>query len=350
MNSGWVSEDLVSALSVLGLSRKEAMVLAYLLIKGEATAREIIADLSIHQPQLYNILSSLARKGFVNVQDSKPKVYIPINPGLIMEMIESELSKRRQALINALSGQPKGAAQRSLIWVTRGIDNVLNNVASLIKEAESELYISSSSVMLRRMIKYLKGLRRGVKAYILVYLDIDDELLNELKGIENVVEVKVNRLGPYYLLSPDSKSCIFMLRKVSMLESSDAYAYVFRDRDMAVHFIQSLFNVWRRSTTVYRRPFRQDEYPLIFNNQRFAVWEILRALESGQNIKVKVRGRFIKTGEEVEFVGKPIDVSISDEVVNFKAIPEGSMKPLLIGGTNAVVEDVESEYIEIMQA
>ena len=91
-----------------------------------------------------------------------------------------------------------------------------------------------------------------------------------LKNISSIVEVKVNRLGPYYLVSPDSKSCIFMLRKVSMLESSDTYAYVFRDRDMAVYFIQNLFNVWRRSTTAYRRPFSINEYPPVFNNQRFA--------------------------------------------------------------------------------
>ena len=55
MNSRWINENLVNASSVLGLFRKEAMALAYLPIKGEATAKEIIADLSIRQPQLYNI-------------------------------------------------------------------------------------------------------------------------------------------------------------------------------------------------------------------------------------------------------------------------------------------------------
>ena len=74
----------------------------------------------------------------------------------------------------------------------------------------------------------------------------------------------------------------------------------------------------------------------------------MKALEDGLNVKVRVKGRFVKTGEEVEIIGKPIDVTISDEVVNFKVIPEGSNKPLLVGGTNALIEDVESEYIEIM--
>ena len=103
--------------------------------------------------------------------------------------------------------------------------------------------------------------------------------------------------------------------------------------------------IWR-STTVYKRSFRRNEYPLIFNSQRFAAWEILRALESRQNIKVKVRGRLTKTGEEAEFVGKPIDVSISDEVVNFKAIPEDSMKPLLIGGTDAVMRMLKANILK----
>jgi len=33
--------------------------------------------------------------------------------------------------------------------------------------------------------------------------------------------------------------------------------------------------------------------------------------------------------------------------VNFELIPKGGGKPILVGGTNALIEDVESEYVEI---
>ncbi|KUO93469.1 MAG: hypothetical protein AT713_03360 [Caldivirga sp. JCHS_4] len=129
-----VDDDLVDALMILGLSKKEATVLAYLIMRGSATAKDIMADLSIHQPQLYNVMMSLERKGFVNIQHSKPKVYEPISVGLIMEMIENEASRRKQAIVKAISSLTRGERSRSLVWVTRGIDNIVNNSAALIQE------------------------------------------------------------------------------------------------------------------------------------------------------------------------------------------------------------------------
>lgn len=342
-----VDDDLVDALMILGLSKKEATVLAYLIMRGSATAKDIMADLSIHQPQLYNVMMSLERKGFVNIQHSKPKVYEPISVGLIMEMIENEASRRKQAIVKAISSLTRGERSRSLVWVTRGIDNIVNNSAALIQEAKSELYISATPMLLGRLLKYIKGLNPRVKVYVFIYPYLDEELLTSLKGIDNVVEVKTNRLGPFSLISPDAESCVFTMIKASLGDKNGAYGYVFRDRAMTLQFIHSLFDVWRRAQTVYRREFKESDYPLVFNSHRFATWEILRAREIGLNIEVKVKGYLTKTGEEVSLIGTPVNVTISSDVVNFELIPKGGGKPILVGGTNALIEDVESEYVEI---
>ena len=295
-----VDDDLVNALAILGLSRKEATVLAYLLLKGSATAREIMADLSIHQPQLYNIMVSLERKGFINVQQSKPKVYAPIGTGVIMEMIESEVLKRKQAVVKALTSLTRGDRARNLLWVTRGIDNVIYNSASLIQEATSELYVSAPPVLLGRLLKYMSSVDPRVKVYVLVYPDLSSELLSELKNISSIVEVKVNRLGPFYFISPNAESCIFASSKARGLRDSEVYGYVFRDRVMTLQFIHGLFDVWRRAQTVYRRGFKPSDYPLVFNSHRFATWEILKAKESGLNIEVRIKGHLVKNNEEVD--------------------------------------------------
>ncbi|WP_291999704.1 TrmB family transcriptional regulator [Caldivirga sp.] len=342
-----VDDDLVNALAILGLSRKEATVLAYLLLKGSATAREIMADLSIHQPQLYNIMVSLERKGFINVQQSKPKVYAPIGTGVIMEMIESEVLKRKQAVVKALTSLTRGDRARNLLWVTRGIDNVIYNSASLIQEATSELYVSAPPVLLGRLLKYMSNVDPRVKVYVLVYPDLSSELLSELKNISSIVEVKVNRLGPFYFISPNAESCIFASSKASLLRDSEVYGYVFRDRVMTLQFIHGLFDVWRRAQTVYRRGFKPSDYPLVFNSHRFATWEILKAKESGLNIEVRIKGHLVKNNEEVDLTGVPLNVTIDSDVVNFELLPNNGDKALLIGGTNALIEDVESEYVEI---
>ncbi|WP_048062714.1 TrmB family transcriptional regulator [Caldivirga maquilingensis] len=342
-----IDDDLVDALTILGLSRKEATVLAYLLLKGSATAREIMADLSIHQPQLYNIMVSLERKGFINVQQSKPKVYAPISMGVIMEMIEGEMLKRKQAVVKALTSLTRGDKARNLLWVTRGIDNVIYNSASLIQEANSELYVSAPPVLLSRLLKYMSSIDPKVKAYILVYPSLNDELLNELKGIKSVVEVKVNRLGPFYFISPNAESCVFASSRVSLLREPETYGYVFRDRTMTLQFIHGFFDTWRRAQTVYRRGFKPSDYPLVFNSHRFATWEILKAKESKLSIEVRVKGYLTSSNEEVDVTGIPLNVTIDSDIVNFELLPSNGNKALLIGGTNALIEDIESEYIEI---
>ena len=342
-----IDNDLVDALTILGLSRKEATVLAYLLLKGSATAKEIMADLSIHQPQLYNIMVSLERKGFINVQQSKPKVYAPIGMGVIMEMIENEMLKRKQAVVKALTSLTRGNRARNLLWVTRGIDNIIYNSASLIQEATSELYVSAPPVLLNRLLKYVSNIDSRVKTYILVYPNLDDELLSELKNIKSIVEVKVNRLGPFYFISPNAESCVFAPSKVSLLRETEPYGYVFRDRIMTLQFIHGFFDVWRRAQTAYRRGFKTSDYPLVFNSHRFATWEILKAKESKLNIEVRVKGYLTSNNEEVDVTGVPLNVAIDSDVVNFELLPSNSDKALLVGGNNALIEDIESEYIEI---
>ncbi|WP_291764793.1 TrmB family transcriptional regulator [Caldivirga sp. UBA161] len=342
-----VDGDLVDALTILGLSRKEATVLAYLLLNGNATAREIMTDLSIHQPQLYNIMVSLERKGFINVQQSKPKVYTPIGMGVIMEMIENEMLKRKQAVVKALTSLTRGDRVRNLLWVTRGIDNVIYNSASLIQEATSELYVSAPPVLLSRLIKHISNLDPRVKAYILVYPSLDDELLSRLKGIKSLVEVKVNKLGPFYFISSNAESCVFAPSKVSLLREAEPYGYVFRDRIMTLQFIHGFFDAWRRAQTIYRRGFKTSDYPLVFNSHRFATWEILKAKESKLSIEVRVKGYLTSNNEEADITGVPLNVTIDSDVVNFELLPSNGGKALLVGGTNALIEDIESEYIEI---
>lgn len=342
----WISDDLINALMILGLSRKEATVLAYLLVRGSATAREIMTDLSIHQPQLYNVMKSLERKGFVNVQESKPKVYTPISIGVIMEMIENEAQRRKQAIMKALELASKSERPRSLLWVTRGVDNIINNTASLIQEAKSELYVSAPSTILSRLLRYIRNLDPRVKVYVLVYPQIDEGLLNDLRSIGSVVEVKVNRFGPFYFVSSDAESCIFTSTGV-ILSDRDAYGYVFRDRVMTLQLMHSLFDTWRRAETVYRRWFKPTDYPITFNSHRFATWEILKAKEAGLSIRVRVKGRLTKTNEDVDVVGIPINVTISSDVINFEIKPINGEKTLLVGGANALIEDIESEYVEI---
>lgn len=343
-----IDEDLVDALTILGLSRKEALVLAYLLIRGRATAGDILGDLPIHQPQLYNILTSLKRKGLVYEQASRPKVYVPANPGLIMETVEEETTKRRQALIKALTQPPRQSGNlRNLIWVTRGLDNLINNAASIISEAKNELFISAPPTILARLLRNIAKLNELVKIHAIIYPEVDNAMLSVLKSIKNILEVKVDKVNNL-LIAQDAETSIFTISKVSLSTNPDeVYGYVFRDRAMTLHLIDEMFNRWIGAKTVFRRGLSEVKYPMMFRSHRLAVWELMKLRELGKEVKVRVKGYYVKNNEPIEiegvFTGK---VVISPNIVNFELLTNNG-KTILIGGDHAIMEDVSAELIEI---
>jgi len=341
-----MDEDFIDSLTSLGLSRKEALVLGYLMMRGSATAKDIITDLSIHQPQLYNIMSSLIRKGFIFVQESKPKVYVAERPSIVLEKLEREFSRKKASILNAITkGYVSENLRRNVMWVTRGIDNVLNNSISLIQEASSELYIEAHVSMIQRLLKHIaSSTSRGVKAYVLVYPSIDEVTSTQLREA-GALEVKVHPLGQFYLIVPDAQHSVFMPRMMSLEQGSNAYGYVFRDEFMSLFFLHYYFEGWRRSETKFRRELRVNDFPLIFRSHRFAVWEIMRAKENGLKIKVTVQGRLVKGGDRLTISGRPGKVRAEGDVVNFELDSNGNT--FLVGGENSVLEDVEAERVII---
>jgi len=68
-------DQLLNALSMMGLTNREAEVFLTILERGEASVKDILESVDIHQPQLYNILTSLLRRGFIKVSSGRPKLY-----------------------------------------------------------------------------------------------------------------------------------------------------------------------------------------------------------------------------------------------------------------------------------
>jgi sugar-specific transcriptional regulator TrmB len=63
---------LLKALTMMGLTNREAEVFLVIAEKGETSVKDILELVDVHQPQLYNILSSLIRREFIKVSSSRP--------------------------------------------------------------------------------------------------------------------------------------------------------------------------------------------------------------------------------------------------------------------------------------
>src|SRR3989344_4358054 len=74
----------------LGLNRNEAKVYYALLLKGEATAQELVKSLGVYRNIVYDNLEKLKEKGLVSFINIGPKrKFIAEKPEAILDLLES---------------------------------------------------------------------------------------------------------------------------------------------------------------------------------------------------------------------------------------------------------------------
>ncbi len=86
-----VSTKLADALKTIGLNKYERNLWLALLSRGSSTAGEL-ADISkVPRSRCYDVLESLAFKGFIIVQPSKPLRYVAIPPREALEKVKKRI-------------------------------------------------------------------------------------------------------------------------------------------------------------------------------------------------------------------------------------------------------------------
>lgn len=97
------STQVLDALKSIGLNLYERRIFVALLAKGVATAAEVSEIAKVPRSRSYDILESLAEKGFVMVQPSKPIRYVALEPNEALERTKQTLEKKHNEMIDRIS-------------------------------------------------------------------------------------------------------------------------------------------------------------------------------------------------------------------------------------------------------
>ena len=97
------STQVLDALKSIGLNLYERRIFVALLAKGVATAAEVSEIAKVPRSRSYDILESLADKGFVMVQPSKPIRYVALAPKEALERTKQTLTKRHDEIIDRIT-------------------------------------------------------------------------------------------------------------------------------------------------------------------------------------------------------------------------------------------------------
>src|SRR3989338_5493561 len=94
-----VSTEALDALKGIGLNLYERKIFVALLAKGIATAGEVSSIAKVPRSRSYDILESLAEKGFVILQPSKPIKYVALEPKDALDRSKQNLEVKHNDML-----------------------------------------------------------------------------------------------------------------------------------------------------------------------------------------------------------------------------------------------------------
>ncbi|MBX8636064.1 MAG: hypothetical protein KIS30_06950 [Thermoplasmata archaeon] len=340
--------SMLKLLRSIGLSENESIVYKFLVEQGGATTKDLLRKLNLRQPQLYDITSGLERKNFINIQDSRPKLYLPIDAELILENISRELEENRDELLNWAHSGRKSRDNVPSMWFSRQWRGFVINSRSVIAKANDTVCIESMPNLLPEFYGTLsRRVKEGLKAVLLVFgverKRYEDEFLQRDAALFS--EIRYAELGQFFSIIGDVSGTTFMPRKIALLPTERRYGYVFNDVDMSWFLMHTFFNAWYASSTLFQRDL---SIPATYSSQRLAVNDLLKLFSSEKKVTVSVRGRRRIDDSLISIKGIVTDVKASPDVVNFTVESEG--QKFVVGGYNSMVEDIEAEIIVLESA
>ncbi len=204
-----ISQQTLDALKSIGLNLYERKLYGSLLARGTSTAGELSEMATVPRSRSYDVLESLADKGFVVVQHSKPLRYVAIAPDEAMERAKNRLKEKMDVSIDRIDNFKKSPALDELALLhSTGVDLVDSadlsgalkgryalhqQLETMLKNASKSVDIITTESGLKELYTQHSGLiqtavDKGVKVRIAA--PVTDNNRDAAKALGAVVKVK----------------------------------------------------------------------------------------------------------------------------------------------------------------
>jgi len=268
------SPELMDALKGIGLNLYERKLWAALLAKGTATAGELSGIANVPRSRTYDVLQTLADKGFVIVQTAKPLRYVAISPAESLEKVKERLREKYKEfeekidrlknsnLINELNKLHEQGLTlilpEEMTGSLKGKYSVLQQMDSMFRNASSSINILTTPAGLNELfenhISLLKKLNeKGVKIKIATKADKSaSDAIKALSGIAEVRNITSDEFplsGRFYVV--DGQQMMLGLSDPELVHSSQDMMFWTKSEHAARNIIDPLFGlIWQKAKPV----------------------------------------------------------------------------------------------------
>ena len=163
------SQNALDALKQIGLNLYERKLWAALLSRGSATAGELSSLAKVPHSRTYDVLESLAEKGFVVIQTTKPLKYVAIDPTEALERAKKKIEDDSKLAVDRITTLQKSP-------VLKELEKTFKQGVKLVEPGS----MTGSLKGRKAMHTQLDTLFRGAKNHISIMTT--GEYLNDIHG------------------------------------------------------------------------------------------------------------------------------------------------------------------------
>lgn len=225
-----VKNEFLKKLKDLGLNTYESKLWTALLSRGISTAGELSDIANVPRSRSYDVLESLEKKGFIVMKLGKPIKYVAVSPQEVLDRVQNKIREEATVQVRRLEDLKDSdildelntlhvqgvelVDPADLTGSLKGRGNLYNHIESLLKKAESSIYIMTSADGLLRKADFLeKQLKEVNKKGISVKIAIPYEakVKNVISRLKDYAEIKDTNDIFGRFIAIDNKELTFML-------------------------------------------------------------------------------------------------------------------------------------------
>ncbi|UCC91674.1 MAG: TrmB family transcriptional regulator [Candidatus Aenigmatarchaeota archaeon] len=249
----------LDALKSIGLNLYERKIFVAFLARGVATAGELSQIANVPRSRSYDILESLAEKGFVVGQPSKPIRYVALAPKDALERTKENLKRKHEEMterINSLKSSPivtelEAIYKEGLNLVQpfemtgtiKGRHSINQHLNSLFKKAANEIKIITTEGGLNELYSnHYNSLnritKRGVKLRIVAPLSDT----SPVKAFSEIADMKNIKKPLNRVYTVDDKHMVFALTDDKKVHQTQDVAFWAQSQHAIRSFVEPFFN------------------------------------------------------------------------------------------------------------
>lgn len=225
------TQKVMDALKQIGLNLYERKLWVALLSRGTSTAGELSSLAKVPHSRTYDVLESLAEKGFTIIQNAKPLKYVAIGPTEAFDRAKKKIRNDAENMADRIAELQGSAVIKELnkiykdgvalvepgemIGSLKGRHAMHNQLESMFKNAKSNVSIATTPSGLKELHAnhsdlLMKAASKGVKIRIAVPHSKDaSKAIQNMKKFAEVKNSGKNSIGRFTIV--DGNHVVFAL-------------------------------------------------------------------------------------------------------------------------------------------